>query len=212
MIKNARGSVADEHAARELVLFTENDGALWGPGNTQGAAIRQSLDKKIKSGKLDLTKVPKLFEYLMTSASNAYAKEFGSRGDTGSSLFNAATRRLAAKEMAESYLSELAYTTPNGRELPVAMHILGRRWRDSFGNTYHTVVINFEMPDGAMEQLETSTPEDGYGDAYTQTALEVLVQEGIVPPTKGVAAVRYLRDLGIQLDYDVEDVKRKKDL
>lgn len=214
MMKNARGSVADEDAARELVLFTTNDGALWGPGNTQGAAIRQNLDKKIKSGKLDLTKVPKLFEYLMTSASNAYAKEFGSRGDTGSSMFNAATRRLAAKEMAQEYLDELAYTTPNGRALPVAMNILGRRWRDSSGSTYHTVVIIFETPDGAVEELETDKPEYGYGDQYMQTALEMLVQEGVVPPpVKGTAPWRHLReDLGIPLQYRAEDVKRKKDL
>ncbi len=100
-----RAKAGDEVAARELVLFTENEARLWGPGNTQGESIRKNLTLKAQKGTLDPARAPKLFEYLMKSAADLYGKEYG-----GS--FDAPTRRLAAQDMAESFLEELSLNPP----------------------------------------------------------------------------------------------------
>lgn len=206
--------MADADAARELALYTANTSSLWGPGNTQGAAIRKNLELKAAKGTLDPSKAPKLFEHLMESAAKEYVREMGSPGDRWSDMFNKSTRRLAAEEMSAEYLEELGFQ-PNGSAAMSKLDIRGRRWRDSSGNTYHTVSIILDLVDGSVEELVLDTPTYGYGDMYMQTALDMLVQEGVVPPPPrhSMSAAKYLRDdLGISLRYSAEDVKRKKDL
>lgn len=112
---NAR-SEADEAAATELVLYIENDSKLWGP-NSQGASIRKNIAQKIENGTFDPDKLPKMFEYLTESGAKAYAKDFD-RPSNWNKLFTAATRRLAAESMAETYLDELRVQgeySPNGK-------------------------------------------------------------------------------------------------
>ncbi len=101
MRPNGRASEADEDAAINLVLYTENTAALWGPGNTQGESIRKNLLLKHKRGVLNPDLVPKLFEYLMDTAAKMYNAE------VDRTKFTAATRRAAAYAMAQQFLEEL---------------------------------------------------------------------------------------------------------
>ena len=105
---NGRGTIADDEAARELVLFSDNtDGLTPMSSRGQGKAIHENMMRKIRSGKFDPMKVPKALEHLMETAAKQYARDFASPGEW-SQMFNAATRRMAASMMAEDYLDELA--------------------------------------------------------------------------------------------------------
>lgn len=205
MRSNGRATVADEDAARELVLFTENDAKLWGPGNTQGASIRENIARKLKSGKLDVSKLPKLFEYLMDSAAKAYEKDYG-----GHNLFNAATRRLAAKDFAEQYVDELKATgllTRNGA--PQVITVSANVWRDLNGNTYHVAYVTAHLPGGRAERLKSPVTYGGSSGMYLETAREMLVEAGIIPTSS--KAHTWLRAIDVE-DLGATRVSRKKDL
>ena len=78
--------------------------------------------------------------------------------------------------------------------------IIGRRWNDVHGNTYHTAdIIADGIPVGDSSEIHY-----GYGDHYLQTAAEQL---GFDMPI-----TRYCRDNDIALTYRATDVNRKKDL
>lgn len=79
-------------------------------------------------------------------------------------------------------------------------HIQGRRWQDSFGNTYHTATLFFA--DGSQEKSKITY---GYSDGYLQTAVKMLGLEG----QKGTT--RYVRET-LGATYNATDVARKKDL
>jgi len=107
VVRRATRSRGDATAARELVLYAENTNGLTPSGTKgQGKAIAENIDRKISRGTFDESKLPKLFEYLMTSAAKAYARDFGDPSEW-SVMFTAETRRMAAKEMAEDYVMEL---------------------------------------------------------------------------------------------------------
>jgi len=90
----------DEHGARELHLYTENDGDLH---RQQHEPIRRNLVNKMAEGKYEHHKAAKLFGYLADSASKKYAKDHGSgKGHQ----FDPATRRAAAKAMADQFHDE----------------------------------------------------------------------------------------------------------
>lgn len=85
----------DHQAARELDLYAENEGALYG----QRMAIIESIKRKIKAKKYNPALAPKLWAYWYEAAAKRYAKEFASPGDW-SRMFTKATRDHAAKERA----------------------------------------------------------------------------------------------------------------
>lgn len=87
------------------------------------------------------------------------------------------------------------------------IEVHGRRWRDSHGNTYHTVHIRV---DG--RPMYTSPITYGYGDHYYHsTAMDWLTSNGYLTSEGYGQRLREARDvLGIQ--YEAEDVKRKRDL
>jgi hypothetical protein len=92
---------------------------------------------------------------------------------------------------------------------PKSIFVQGRRWRDSNGNTYHTADI---IVDGY--EVYTTPITYGYGTHYVgTTATEWLVEQGYLKGGKrrrpGWALAS---DQGIDFDYAVEDVRRKKDL
>ena len=92
------------------------------------------------------------------------------------------------------------------KRIPKKIEIWGKRWRDSFGNTYHTVGIYLN------DKLAYESPITyGYGDHYYHnTAKEWLVENGYLPADK---PVWYLRDHNkVDLIYHATDVKRKRDL
>ena len=83
------------------------------------------------------------------------------------------------------------------------IEVHGRRWRDSHGNTYHTAQIKV---DG--QPMYTSPITYGYGDHYYHsTAMDWLTSNGYLTSNR---PIREARDIGIQ--YEAEDVKRKRDL
>lgn len=103
--QNARREEADEHAARELSLFIENDYALVGAPNSLGKAIEKNLLAKIRNGSFDLGKSEQAWMYLMEEGAKKYAKEFASEREW-SRIFNPATRELVAHEFAVTFYDE----------------------------------------------------------------------------------------------------------
>lgn len=93
----------DEIAARELVLFIENTPDLApAPGTERGTgpSIRDALIKKVWAGTYQSAKAPAAFKHLADAAAKRYEKEMG-----GS--FDAATRRIAAKMLADRFQDRL---------------------------------------------------------------------------------------------------------
>jgi hypothetical protein len=62
---------SDESVATELDLYAENTSELYG----QFKSIIANLAKKIKSGKYDASKAPKLWMYWYNAAAQRYCKE-----------------------------------------------------------------------------------------------------------------------------------------
>ena len=91
--KNPARTVADAHAARELALCYDNERAQ----QAQKESIINNLARKMAKGVYDKSQAVKLWEYAAKSGADAYAKQFGSHGDTGAKMFNAATRKEAAR-------------------------------------------------------------------------------------------------------------------
>ncbi len=103
--RNGRREEPDEHAARELSLFIENDYALVGAPNSQGKAIEKNLLSKIRNGTFDLGKSELAWMYLMETGAKKYAKEFASEREWPK-LFNKPTRELVAHEFATTFAQE----------------------------------------------------------------------------------------------------------
>ncbi len=99
----ARNEV-DEIAARELAIYTTNDGQLY---RQQAQPIILNLAKKIIKGVYDPQLALKLWGYLAEAGAKGYVREFGSRDDKWFEMFPASTRRAAAEEIAEHYQEEL---------------------------------------------------------------------------------------------------------
>jgi len=97
----AASGPVDETAANELDLYAENTSELYG----QKKAILANIQRKLKSGKYDPTKTPKLWMYWVDAAARRYVKEFGTPGQKIDSMFNKATREHLAKELADRYKS-----------------------------------------------------------------------------------------------------------
>ena len=92
---------------------------------------------------------------------------------------------------------------------PKSIFVQGRRWRDSYGNTYHTADIIVDE-----YKVYTTPITYGYGDHYVDTtATEWLVEQGYLKGGKRrCPAWTLAREQGIDFDYAAENVRRKKDL
>lgn len=98
-------STADEHAATELVLFIENTADLSPDGpRGQGHSVLLNALRKWRKGAYEPTLGVKLFEYLTESGARRYAQEFDEPA-RWSAMFNAATRRAAARQLEQSFRS-----------------------------------------------------------------------------------------------------------
>lgn len=93
----------DVHAARELELYIDNTSNLspWGPRG-QGRDIAKNLVRKMRAGKYDPDKAPKLWGYLATSAAKQYAKEYGNPREWATT-FTPATRDMVAESLARDF-------------------------------------------------------------------------------------------------------------
>lgn len=83
--------------------------------------------------------------------------------------------------------------------------VVGKRWNDSFGNTYHTVQI---IVNG--KTIHNSVITYGYGRHYEQTALDYLQSVGLVD--KEIMTLWKVKEQGINYTSVVADVARRKDL
>jgi hypothetical protein len=99
-----------------------------------------------------------------------------------------------------------------------ALNIAGRRWfQKSYGNTYHSVQVTATYSDGSTKTLR-SGKRYGYDDHYIQTAIELLIAEGILsaPSSSDVTSFMplslFCRNNGIEYANSVADVSRERDL
>ncbi len=96
-----------------------------------------------------------------------------------------------------------------------SLFLLGRRWRDSNGTTYHTVEIH---ADGCPVHKSRSTY--GYGKQYEDTAAEWLYSQkllkarvdGDTNASRYKPLWRVCEDDGITFNSEAVDVPRKSDL
>jgi len=102
--RSSRGRRAvDEHAARELELYIDNDYQLY----RQKTEIRKNQLRKVKSGKYNPALAPKLWMYLVDAGAKKYNKAFGSPGVPWHKVFPKETRMHVAQEYAKEFDSEL---------------------------------------------------------------------------------------------------------
>ncbi len=95
--------------------------------------------------------------------------------------------------------------------LPVSVSVVGHRWRDINGNTYHRAYVYAVYADGEIEYLASDITY-GYGKAYHDTALCLLVKWGIVTRGDDTLLWHVLRRLNIPYIGHTVDVGRKRDL
>lgn len=96
-----------------------------------------------------------------------------------------------------------------------AIHVKGNRWFQAiYGNTYHKAYISVLIDDVWQDIGETNI-QYGYGDQYLISAGEWLIKNGYIESdqNEGYYLTRLnMLDAGLQLTYEVVDVKRKRDL
>lgn len=97
-------TIPDMIAAHELAMYACNDSDIYFQNISPVIA---NLSKKVKRGTYDSTKAIKAWEHVATAAAMKYNKEFGTPGAPYYTMFNAATRRAAAAELAENFSEDL---------------------------------------------------------------------------------------------------------
>jgi hypothetical protein len=100
-IRSKLNETVDVDAARELKMYIDNDQQLY---KSQLVPIVKNIQRKMKSGKYDHRKAPKLWSYLVDNGAKKYVKEFGG---TVKSVFPKDVRDSVAIEFANEYRSEI---------------------------------------------------------------------------------------------------------
>ena len=96
-------AVDRDWAAKELQLYIESDQKLY----RQVESIVKNIQRKMKSGKYDHKKAPKLWMYVVDAGAKQYVKEMGSPGDKWTKMFDKQTRQAVAETMADEYRDEI---------------------------------------------------------------------------------------------------------
>ena len=94
----------NEAAANELFLYATNDYRLH---TTYVQPILKNFRRKVKNGTFNEKLAPKAFDSCVKDAAMRYCKEFGTPGQPYYYIFNAATRREAARMMYEHFEDEI---------------------------------------------------------------------------------------------------------
>ncbi len=84
--------------AMELKLYIDNDGDLY---RQRLVPIVKNIQRKMKSGKYDHSKAPKLWMYLVDDGAKKYSKEFPGV------KFDKKVRQYVAQEFADEYKDEI---------------------------------------------------------------------------------------------------------
>ena len=100
-IRNRLNEGIDRVAAVELKTYIENDSDLY---RQQIVPIIKNVQRKMKSGKYDHTKAPKLWMYLIDNGAKKYVKEFGGNVKD---MFPKDLRMSVANEFANEYRAEI---------------------------------------------------------------------------------------------------------
>ena len=88
----------DKHMVDELKLFIDNDSQLY---KQRLIPIVKNIQKKMKSGKYDHKKAPKLWKYLVDDGAKKYQKEFPGV------KFSRQEKDAVAQEFADEYKDEI---------------------------------------------------------------------------------------------------------
>ena len=88
----------DKNMVIELKMYIENDAMLY---KQKLVPIVKNIQKKMKSGKYDHKKAPKLWMYLVDEGAKKYYKEFPDV------KFNKQERQAVAQEFADEYKDEI---------------------------------------------------------------------------------------------------------
>lgn len=102
-LSNPGSGPADEHAARELQLFIDNDSTLY---HQQFIPIVKNLMKKRMRGVYDSDRAVKLFMYLADAGAKKYVQEFGTAGQRVDTMFNRNTRLEVARSLRDGFEAE----------------------------------------------------------------------------------------------------------
>ncbi len=86
----------DSVTLRELDLYAENSGELYG----QKKAILANVKRKVAKGIYDPTRAPTLWRYWVDAAAKRYQQEFGT---PDLQIFDTATKDALAKDLAKRY-------------------------------------------------------------------------------------------------------------
>lgn len=95
---------ADDEAITELRLFIDNDADLY---KRQTTPMIDNVKRKIKNGKYDKNKAPKLWMYLVDNGAKKYAKEYSKPSDWNV-IFPKNVRQKVAYDLAEYYFEEIS--------------------------------------------------------------------------------------------------------
>jgi hypothetical protein len=161
-------------AAQELALWATNDSDFY---HGTALPVCHALARKMARGVYDAAKAPLAWESVAMVAARAYVAEFGREGDPVADTFNAATRRLAAVDIAEHYaeqIEEFAAAARAEREnrrswtladVKAANDVAGLYFfsRDTmrfFGDTMRSFALEFDGPAIYVRRVKRS----GKGD------------------------------------------------
>ena len=99
-MKNFREIIeaVDKHMVGELKLYIDNDSQLY---KQRLVPIVKNIQKKMKSGKYDHSKAPKLWKYLVDDGAKKYQKEFPDV------KFSKQEKEAVAQEFADEYKDEI---------------------------------------------------------------------------------------------------------
>jgi len=94
----------DERMVDELKLFIDNDGQLY---KQRLIPIVKNIQRKMKSGKYDHKKAPKLWMYLVKDGAKKYEKEFAAAEFSDGLKFSKQEKEAVAQEFADEYKDEI---------------------------------------------------------------------------------------------------------
>lgn len=113
-MREARSAPANEDAARELALFTINDGDIY---RQTIQPIIKNLAKKVRNGTYNTEKAVQAWSYAADAGAQKYTKELGGSGNGSYGSFSKADRLAAAKEIGEHFEEEVQTAAQPDRRL-----------------------------------------------------------------------------------------------
>jgi len=99
-VNEAASGPADEQAARELLLYIENDADLY---RQMYVPQIKNLKRKKEKGTYDSELAVKLFMYLANEGARKYIREHGTAGERVDSVFNKNTRMEVARQLRDNF-------------------------------------------------------------------------------------------------------------